>query len=387
LARGFPVVVLTGPRQSGKTTLARATFPDKAYVSLEDPDIRLLAEDDPRGLLSRLPEGAILDEIQRAPALFSYLQTRVDADSRPGLFVLTGSQQFGLLSGITQSLAGRAGIVHLLPFSMEELRGANKLGTDADDLMFRGGYPPLYDRDIRPADWHAGYVSTYLERDVRQLLAVRDLSAFQRFLKMCAARTGQLVNLSSLAADCGVTHGTASAWMSVLEASYVVHLLRPHHRNFTKRLVKAPKLYFCDTGIAAWLLGIREPEQIRFHAQRGALFENLVVTEFLKGYLHRGRSPDLYFWRESRGLEVDLLLEQGDRLLPIEVKAGATLAGDSFTSLNRWRDLASAEQAWLVYAGEHDVRHGEVDVVAWQGLPQLVDRLLQPPSLRDSRPR
>lgn len=377
MARGFPVIAVTGPRQSGKTTLARATFPDKAYLSLEDPDTRLLAESDPRGLLSRFPNGAILDEVQRAPELFSYLQTSVDTDARPGKYVLTGSQQFGLLSGITQSLAGRVGMVQLLPFSLGELQAEDRLPADLDELIFRGLYPPLYDRDITPGDWCAGYINTYVERDVRQLIAVRDLSAFQRFLRMCAARTGQLLNLSSLAADCGITHNTAAAWLSVLEASYIVFLLRPHFRNYNKRLVKSTKLYFCDTGLAAWLLGVRDPRQLAFHAQRGALFENLVMTEFLKARLNRGLPPDIYFWRDSRGLEVDLLLENGEELRPVEIKAGQTIASDFFDSLKKWGELSGRgdKPAWLVYGGDREMRNGMVTIIPWRGLPKLVENM------------
>lgn len=377
LAKGFPVLAITGPRQSGKTTLARAAFPDKPYLSLEDPDIRLLAESDPRGLLSRVPDGAILDEVQRAPGLFSYLQTRIDQDLRPGHFVLTGSQQFGLLSGISQSLAGRAGLVQLLPFTMGELQSAGKLPQELDEVLFRGAYPPLYDRDLAPSDWHGNYVNTYVERDVRQLISVRDLSALQRFLRMCAARVGQLLNLSTLAADCGISHHTAAAWLSVLEASYVVFLLRPHFQNFNKRLVKAPKLYFCDSGLASWLLGIREPGQIAFHAQRGALFENLVVTEFLKTRLHRGEAPDLYFWRDSQGLEVDLLVERNGTLNPIEIKSGQTIAADFFKALIRWKELAGRPDApaWLVYGGAQRLANGSVAVTPWRDLAGLAGTL------------
>jgi predicted AAA+ superfamily ATPase len=359
---------------SGKTTLAKAAFPDKPYLSLEDPDIRLLAESDPRGLLSRFPEGAILDEVQRAPMLFSYLQTRVDQDLRPGSFVLTGSQQFGLLSGISQTLAGRAGLVQLLPFSMAELQSAGKLPSDLDEFMFRGSYPPLYDRELAPADWHGSYVSTYVERDVRQFIAVRELSTFQRFLRMCAARVGQLLNLSTLASDCGISHHTASAWLSVLEASYIVFLLRPHFQNFNKRLVKTPKLYFCDTGLASWLLGIREAGQLAFHAQRGALFENLVVVEFLKARMHQGQPSDLFFWRDSQGLEVDLLAERGGDLHPLEIKSGQTIAPDFFHGLNRWKELAGKQgaPATLVYGGEQRFRNGGVEVIPWRELPELV---------------
>ena len=377
LAKGFPLLAITGPRQSGKTTLAKAAFPDKPYLSLEDPDMRMLAESDPRGLLSRYQDGAILDEVQRAPKLFSYLQTQVDAALRPGFYVLTGSQQFGLLSGITQSLAGRVGLVQLLPFSMGELQAAGKLPLDLDEVLFRGAYPPLYDRDLAPADWYGNYITTYVERDVRQLISVRDLSTFQRFLKMCAGRVGQLLNLSSLAVDCGISHNTAAAWLSVLEASYVVFLLRPHFQNFNKRLVKTPKLYFCDTGLAGWLLGIREPGQLAFHAQRGALFENLVASEFLKTRLHQGLPADLYFWRDQQGLEVDLLVEKGGALQPVEVKSGQTIGSDFFAALGKWKALAGQEEqpAWLVYGGEQALRHQQVEVIPWRELPALARRL------------
>jgi predicted AAA+ superfamily ATPase len=373
LAKGFPVIAITGPRQSGKTTLARSAFPDKPYLTLEDPDTRLLAESDPRGLLSRYPDGLILDEAQRAPQLFSYLQSFVDAELVPGKYVLTGSQQLGLLSGITQSLAGRVGLVQLLPFAMNELDVVDKLPGDVDRLMLTGMYPPLYDREVTPADWFPAYVNTYIERDVRQLINVRDLSVFQRFIKMCAARTGQLLNLSSLASDCGITHNTAAAWISVLEASYIIFLLRPHFTNFNKRLVKTPKLYFLDTGLAAWLLGIRELEQLAYHAQRGVLFENLVVTEFLKGRLNRGVPADLYFWRDSKGLEVDLLIDDGLSLMPVEIKSGQTIAADFLTALRKWCELSGAleRSAMLVYGGDREFVNANVFIVPWRKLASL----------------
>ncbi|CAH2032537.1 AAA family ATPase [Trichlorobacter ammonificans] len=367
LAHGFPVIAITGPRQSGKTTLARATFPDKPYLSLEDPDVRVIAESDPRRLLAGYPDGAILDEVQRAPHLFSYLQTHVDANLRPGMFVLTGSQQFGLLAGISQSLAGRVGMVQLLPLGINELADASLLPATLDELLFTGGYPALHDRDLLPGDWFAGYVATYVERDVRQLINVRDLSTFQRFLRMCAARTGQLLNLSSLAADCGITHNTAAAWIAVLEASYIIHLLRPHHRNFNKRLVKSPKLYFCDAGLAAWLLGIHKPEDMAFHAQRGNLFETLMVAEFLKQRWNDGRPSNLYFWRDSRGLEVDLLLEEGERLMPVEIKSGTTVAADFTDNLRKWVHLSgNTEQiSWLIYGGDQRFDSGTTRILPW----------------------
>lgn len=373
LAKGFPVIAITGPRQSGKTTLARNAFPDKPYLTLEDPDTRLLAESDPRGLLSRYPEGLIIDEAQRAPEIFSYLQGFVDAQLEPGKYVLTGSQQFGLLSGISQSLAGRVGLVQLLPFAMDELDAAGRLPDNADRLLLTGMYPPLYDRDLAPSDWFPAYVNTYIERDVRQLINVRDLSAFQRFVRMCAARTGQLLNLSSLAVDCGITHNTAAAWISVLEASYIIFLLRPHFTNFNKRLVKTPKLYFLDTGLAAWLLGIRELAQLAFHAQRGALFENLVITEFLKGRFNRGEPADLYFWRDSKGLEVDLLVDGDSGQRPVEIKSGQTIATDFLTALRKWCELSGTPErpALLVYGGDKELANGNVSIVPWRKLTSL----------------
>ena len=373
LAKGFPVIAITGPRQSGKTTLARSTFPDKPYLTLEDPDTRMLAESDPRGLLAGYPDGLILDEAQRSPQIFSYLQSFVDDHLVPGKYVLTGSQQFGLMSGITQSLAGRVGMIQLLPFAMDELKSADKMPNDINRLMLYGMYPPLYDRELTPVDWFPAYVNTYIERDVRQLINIRDLSAFQRFIRMCAARTGQLLNLSSLASDCGITHNTAAAWISVLEASYIIFLLRPHFSNFNKRMVKTPKLYFIDTGLAAWLLGIREQEQLTFHAQRGALFENLVVTEFLKGRFNKGQQADIYFWRDSKGLEVDLLLDDGNSLKPVEIKSGQTVVPDSMTSIKKWCELTGLPNrpAWLVYGGTKEYTNGNISIVPWRELATL----------------
>ncbi len=373
LAQGFPIVAITGPRQAGKTTLARAVFADKPYVSLEYPEEQEFAAADPRRFLARFGEGVVIDEAQRCPELFSYLQTQVDLRGRMGEFILTGSQQFGLLSGITQSLAGRVGLIQLLPFSLTELQGAGFLPTDLDTLLFQGAYPPLYDRPISPNDWLPNYVMTYLERDVRQLLAVRDLALLQRFLKLCAARTGQLLNLSSLAVDCGISHVTARQWLTVLEAGYIVFLLRPYHRNFGKRLVKTPKLYFLDTGLAAHLLGIRDAATLATHAQRGALFETLVVSDYVKRAFHIGQPADLYFWRDSTGHEVDLLLEQGGKLQAMEIKSGATLAPDWFQALRRWQAFAGGEaiSPQLIYGGEAAYQREGVQVLGWRELAKL----------------
>jgi len=373
LAKGFPFVAITGPRQSGKTTLSRSAFPDKPYISLEDPDSREFADSDPRGFLAGYPDGAILDEVQRCPQLFSYLQTRADLDGRQGLFILTGSQQFGLFSGITQSLAGRVGMVQLLAFSSAELDQAGLLPASISDLLFQGMYPPLYDRPLSPGHWYPGYVATYVERDVRQMINIRDLSSFQRFLRLCAARTGQLLNLSSLANDCGITHNTAKSWISILEASYIIHLLTPHHSNFNKRIIKAPKLYFYDTGLVSWLIGIHEKSQLALHPLRGVLFETWVIGELLKKRFNQGLPSNLYFWRDSTGNEVDVLIDRGLTLDPLEIKSGQTVTTDYFTGLRKWTALAGdkAGQARLIYAGDDQQKRQDVDVIPWRKIAEV----------------
>lgn len=373
LAKGFPVIALTGPRQSGKTTLAKSVFKDKPYVSLENPDEREFALRDPKRFLQRFPSGAILDEVQRCPELLSWLQGWVDERGTMGDFVLTGSAQFDLLAGITQTLAGRVGRVELLPLSAAELLAASTAPSDLNATLFQGGYPALYDRDIAPPDWFANYIATYLERDVRQLIAVRDLTQFQTFVKMCAARTGQLLNLSSLGADCGITAVTAKQWLSVLQASYIVTLLQPHHRNFGKRLVKTPKLYFCDVGLAAWLLGIRDASTLNTHADRGALFETYVISELMKQRLNAGQALDLYFWRDHVGHEVDVLIESGQGLQALEIKSGTTYASDWTDGLKKWQTYAGDEalQPSLVYGGTASYQREGVQVWGWQDIGKI----------------
>ena len=375
LARGYPILAITGPRQAGKTTLARATFPDKRYVSLEDPDEREFSDQDPRGFLARFPEGAILDEAQRCPALFSYLQSLVDAEKRMGMFVLTGSQQLGLLSNITQTLAGRVGMVQLLPFSLHELQAANVPVASLDDLLWRGLYPPIHDRNLAPEQWFANYVMTYVERDVRQIVEIQNLSLFQRFVRMCAARVGQLLNMTSLANDCGVSHGTVRNWLSVLEAGYVIFLLQPHHRNFGKRLVKTPKLYFHDTGLAAFLLGIRDAGHLSIHSARGALFENFVISELLKQRYQQGLPSNLYFWRNNTGDEIDVVIEQGDKLVPLEIKSGQTYTQDFVKGMHKWMKFAGevSSTPHLVYGGNENMNRNGVEVLAWRDIRIGVD--------------
>ncbi len=373
MAGGFPVLALTGPRQSGKTTLARQCFPGKPYFSFEDLETRQRFSADPRQFFAMLPEGAVLDEVQNSPELFSSLQGVVDERARMGEFILTGSQQFGLMGNITQTLAGRVGLVQLLPLSISELRAANLLGRTLEAVVWQGGYPALFDsrrRVANPAQWLGAYTNTYLERDVRQVLGVANLSLFRRFVLMCAARCGQLLNLSALAGDCGISHTTAKSWMTVLEASYVVHLLQPFHRNLGKRLVKMPKLYFLDTGLLCHLLRVESALVLATHAMRGAIFESWVVSETLKHRWNQGLDADLFFWRDNHGTEVDLVYEHGGLLHAVEVKSGTTFSTDWIDGLRLWRKYAGslASAPVVVYGGGEGYSLQGVQVLPWRQL-------------------
>jgi predicted AAA+ superfamily ATPase len=328
---------------------------------------REFALNDPRGFLTRFDHGAIIDEAQRCPELFSYLQTRVDSSRRVGEFILTGSQQFGLRAGISQSLAGRVGLLQLLPFSLAELQGVGRAPNRLDTVLWQGGYPPIFDRQVRPTLWFANYVGTYLERDVRQLLGVRDLDAFQRFIRMCAARSGQLLNLSSLAMDCSIAQSTAREWLTVLETSYLIIRLHPFHRNFGKRLVKTPKLYFLDVGLAAWLLGVREAKTLSTHPLRGALFESWVVAEFVKRRLNVGMPADLYFWRDNVGHEVDVVVETAAGLQAIEIKSGASFVPEWLNVARKWTTFAGGEALppRVAYGGDLSFERDGSMVCGW----------------------
>jgi hypothetical protein len=384
VAGQFPVVTVTGPRQSGKTTLVKAAFKGYDYLSLELPDQRTFALEDPRGFLGQFDGPVILDEVQRAPDLFSYIQVLVDEHPDwTGRFILTGSSDFLLLQSISQSLAGRCAVLHLLPFSLAELAGRRPMPLEVMgeavptsleppeaglmETLFTGFYPRIHDKNLPPRDWLASYHQTYLERDVRNVLNVGDMEAFGRFMRICAGRSGQLLNLSGLAADCGISHTTARRWLSVLEASFIVVLLRPHHRNFGKRLIKSPKLYFLDTGLLCYLLQVRSPEELFHRAERGAVFESLVVSELYKNFVHQGEQPRLYFWRDATGHEVDVLIDLGTKLVPVETKSAQTVASDFFDNIVYWRRVCGDPTApgALIYGGDRAFRRAEVAVYPW----------------------
>ena len=371
----YPFVTVTGPRQSGKTTLCRAAFPHLDYVNLEAPDLREFAESDPRGFLARLSEGAILDEIQRVPDLLSYIQVLGDETGRNSLFVLTGSEQFRLSDAISQSLAGRTALLRLLPFSLVE-RQRTGASNRIDDILYSGFYPRIHDRKLEPRQALGDYFETYVERDVRRIGEIRNLASFRRFVRLCAGRVGQLANLSSLGADAGVSHTTASHWLTVLEASYVVFRLPPFHANIRKRLVKSPKLYFYDVGLASHLIGIEHAGQIGTHPLRGPLFENAVVVEALKHRFNRGHRSNLSFFRDSRGLECDLLYGNGNGMGAIEIKSGATVASDWFDSLNRVaRELPGVAARAVVYGGSEQQSRRVGEVVPLTALSGLLEQL------------
>lgn len=370
LATKYPFVTITGPRQSGKSTLAELTFPDYKRVSLEDLDNREFATEDPRGFIATYPSHTIIDEVQRVPTLLSYLQTHTDRERRMGMYILTGSQNTELMDAVDQSLAGRVGILTLLPFSHEEMRNAGILSGTTNREIFCGAYPSIYDRSIDPTDYYPNYIKTYIERDVRQMKAIGDLSKFRRLIKLCAGRIGQLLNKASLAVECGVTAPTVDAWLSILEESYILYFLRPDYNSFSKRLVKSPKLYFYDTGLACSLLEIRNVSQLDSHYLRGGLFENMVINEFLKRDYNRGLEPALSFWHDSAGNEVDLIQTEADCQYAYEIKSGATFSKEYFKGLNYWSKLSGADpdRKTVIYGGDKSMQTSDGKVVSWKNI-------------------
>lgn len=366
----FPIVTLTGARQCGKSTLLKNLLPEYRYVSLEDPDMRRAVSGDPRSFLDNFSDRTIIDEAQYVPELFSYIQTKVDDENRPGMYVLSGSHNFLLMESVTQSLAGRVAILKLAPFSISELRSAGMLPDNPSELILNGGYPRVYDWKISPEDYYPNYVMTYLERDVRLLRNINDFSRFELFLRLCASRVGQQISFTALSNECGISVQTAKDWISILESSYLVFRLPPYYKNFGKRLVKTPKLYFYDTGLVCSLLGLQTSSQMMFSDMKGALFENLVIADMLKKSLFAGKQPQLYYWRDSNGNEVDLLEENGGQLNAYEIKSGSSLRLDWFRGLDGFAALSGIDASGksVIYAGDFNYLTESGKFVSWKEL-------------------
>lgn len=369
LASKFKAVAVTGARQTGKTTLVKQVFKGKPYLSLENPETRNFALEDPRGFLASYPKGAILDEVQRTPELFSYLQEILDNSKVKGLFILSGSNNFLLQQNISQTLAGRVGYINLLPFSIEELKKSKLLPKDDDQLMLKGFYPPIYDQEIPPLDWCPNYIRTYIEKDVRQIKNITDLIVFERFIKLLAGRSGQELNNSALAVETGVDVKTIQSWIGILESSFIIYLLKPHFKNFNKTIVKRPKIYFYDTALVCYLLGIRNVSQLKMHPLRGSIFEGMVVTELIKKRTNAGLPINLYYWRDKTGHEIDVIIDNGGKLLPIEIKSGKTLNSEFFKNIEYWSKLSGAEKSVLLYAGEQNQKRTTgKEILNWRNL-------------------
>ncbi len=366
----YPIIALTGPRQSGKTTFLKNQYPDYTYVSLENPDVRNFALEDPNGFLKQFDRWVILDEVQRVPELFSYLQTKVDEDQLMGQYILSGSQNFQLIQRITQSLAGRVALFKLLPFDITELQSVNWLSDDYADVVVKGSYPGLYDRDIPSKVFYSNYIQTYIERDLTELVNVKDLSLFRKFIALCAGRVGQLLNLNSLAIECGISQPTAKSWLSVLETSYVVYLLPPFHQNFNKRITKSPKLYFYDTGLVSFLLKIENAYSLKTSPYKGNLFENFIINEMVKSNFHQNRMRDFYFWRDQAEHEVDLLWQSSQGLELLEIKATETIKSDMFKGMDYLQNISSTpiSSKTLVHTGLVNQSRTNGELLSWKSI-------------------
>ena len=369
-AKEYSVIALLGPRQSGKSTLVKKAFPNKIYVSMEDLDNRESCLKDPRGFLQTHSSGAIIDEVQRVPHLLSYLQTKVDEDKKKGQFILTGSNQFLLEEKLTQSLAGRVSLLRLLPFSLKELPSQKK--QDLSQLIFTGFYPQLHTEKIRVSHWQDNYIDSYVNKDVRLIKNISNLNQFNTFLKMLAGRVGQLVNFQSLSNDCGLSQNTAKSWLSLLESGFIVKKLEPYYKNFNKRLIKSPKIFFYDTGLLCRLLSIKSPSEINHHALKGFLFENFIFIELLKHFFNQGEKPPLYFWRDKTGFEIDFLIE-GKILKLIETKAGQTLSSDFFKNINYFKKISKQKtKSYLIYSGDKNQIQQKSQVLSWKDIHSLL---------------
>jgi len=378
-SKKMPVIAILGPRQSGKTTLARALFPQYTYVSLENFEMREFARLDPQRFLEahQSAQGIILDEIQHVPQLLSYIQTYVDQEHRPGSIIITGSQNILMNQAISQTLAGRIALFTLQPLSIAELKRNHIVPETIEEVVIKGCYPRVYAYDLEPTSWYLDYIETYVERDVRTVGNIVDLSTFRRFIRLCAGRVGQLLNVVSLANDCGIDQRTAKAWLSILEASYIIFLLQPHYVNFSKRLVKTPKLYFWDTGLACALLDIRSIDLLHTHYMRGSLIESLLIAEICKHYYNQGDRPHhVYFWRSHAGHEVDCVIQEHNTLIPIEIKGGATIVQDFFTGLSFWKTLTDQENTngFVIYAGDKTQHRSQGTVVSWKNIDLIFDK-------------
>ncbi|MEX0848903.1 MAG: ATP-binding protein [Candidatus Dependentiae bacterium] len=380
MAEQFPVVAILGPRQSGKTTLAKETFAGYAYISLEDIDTRTMVRNDPRKFFASVAQekGIIIDEMQEVPELFSYMQGIVDEAYRPGRFIIIGSQNFLMLEKITQTLAGRIVLLTLLPLTVQELSDAKLLPSSLEELLFKGCYPRLYVQPINIQAWLSSYITTYIERDVRQIINISDVVSFGRFIKLCAARTGNLLNYAELARDAGISPNTVKSWISILEASYIIFQINPYFKNFSKRMIKSSKIYFYDTGIICSLLNIKSAHDLYTHPMRGAIFESFVISEMYKYRYNKHLKPDLYFWRDVQGHEIDAAFEKNfDTIVPIEIKSGMTFRDSFYKSLNIWKKIAGLqdEKGYVVYAGDKNMVYKENEIFAWDNIIKLMDQM------------
>jgi uncharacterized protein len=372
LANSFKAIAIIGPRQAGKTTLAKSAFASKPYFSLENIDTRKFAQEDPRGFLQSMPNGAILDEIQRVPELFSYLQEILDNTTKKGLFILTGSNNFLLQENVSQTLAGRVAYLNLLPFSIDELKSNNLLPKTEEEVLINGFYPPIYDQKIAPTDWLPNYIRTYIERDVRQIKNVTDLLAFEKFMRVLAGRTGQELNASALANEVDVNLKTIQSWIGILENSFVIYLLKPYHKNYNKTITKRPKIYFYDTGIVCSFLRITNTSQLESHPLKGSIFETMVVIDLVKRFFNRGMNPPLYYWRDKTGREIDLIIENSDTVISMEIKSGKTIHSDYFKNLIYWNKISNNNHSLIIYAGEQEQnRSDNMSVINWQNSNKL----------------